>query len=194
MLRSGAGRLANGALSGACAEGQHGGLLLLAARCALAQCLDWHACTLTRLRQPYRAETLSLCDALLTRQAVKNLLHYLQETNGEAHLWLTNYCATNGTPPVDSQNSARDWLARLAAQPVTVLQDPLRATMVKREDEEAKYLREVSPRDIAERLLALRLDIANEVSVDFQKVSTANSAILLKTLSITLSESPPLED
>jgi hypothetical protein len=146
------------------------------------------------LAQPFRSETLALCDALLTRQAVKNLLHYLQETNGEAHLWLTNYCAANGAPPVDSQNGAQAWLARLAAQPVVVLQDPLRAMTVKREDELPEFLREVSPRDIAERLLALRLDIADEVRVSLEKVSTANSAILLKTLSITMSESPPLED
>lgn len=115
--------------------------------------------------------------------ARKTLLHYLQETNGEAHLFLTEYLSQNGPPAVDSGNTARDWLARLAAQPVAVMRDPNPATP-------RTETREVSPRDLTERLLALRLDVAAEVASDLDRVPTANSAILLATLKLT----NPLEE
>ena len=132
---------------------------------------------------------------MVTRQALKNLLHYLQETNGEAHLYLNDYLATNGAPKVDAEYSARAWLARLAAQPPVVLSDPGRSSAPSAAAAaQASSTREVSPRDLVERVLATRLDVAAEIVAEMDKMGASNAAVLLATLSLTLSESPPLED
>ncbi len=146
--------------------------------------------------QPYRSETAALVDALLTRQAVRTLLHYASETNGEIHLFLNEYLADHPLT-VDAQNSAKAWLSELAAQPLARLSDPGRSSAPSAagaaQTGEAG-VREVSPRDVVERILALRLDVAAEVATDLGAVREANAQVLRATLARTVSEQPPLED
>ena len=149
----------------------------------------------TSLSQPFHTEAASLLDALLTRQAVKTLLHYASETNGEVHLFLHTYIADVGAPKVDAEGSAARWLSDLAATPLQRLHNPGRSSIASPAAmEQALGEREVSPRDVVERILALRVDIAAELSADLEKVAVANGAILRATLARTLSEAPPLED
>ena len=145
--------------------------------------------------QPFRTEAASLLDALLTRQAVRTLVHYCSETNGEMHLFLNSYLAAKPLV-VDDRGSARAWLAELAAQPLTTVADPGRSSAPSpaAAEQVLNGLREVSPRDCAERILALRLDIADEFRVDLDKTAVANAEILRAALARTLSQPPPLED
>ena len=113
---------------------------------------------------PYRRETSLLLDSLITRQSVKVLLHFLGETNGEAHLWLNEHLATHGPPKVDAEGSATRWLAHLGSQPLAKVSDPGRASAPSPAAvEQALHgVREVSPRDILSRILQLRLELAKE--------------------------------
>jgi hypothetical protein len=52
----------------------------------------------------------------------------------------------------------------------------------------------VNPRELLTRLLALRLELAQELIGDLNKVQTANTDILRAVLARTLSEMPPLEE
>ena len=145
---------------------------------------------------PYRKETGQLVDAILTRQSVKILLHFLSETNGESHLWLNEYLSRVGPPKVDSDNSARVWLTEMGAQPPAKVSDPGRSSAPSPAGfEQAVHgVRDVNPRDLLTRLLALRLELAQELIGDLNKVQTANTDILRAVLARTLSEMPPLEE
>jgi hypothetical protein len=138
-------------------------------------------------------------DALLTRQAVRTLLHYLSETNGEMHLFLNEYLAAHPLV-VDAQHSAREWLATLAAQPLTRVSDPGRASAPSAAALSAadpvKGVREVSPREVVERVLALRVDIASEMCADLEKTRDGNASVLRAALARTLATPapPPAEE
>lgn len=145
--------------------------------------------------QPFRSEAASLLDALLTRQAVRTLVHYCSETNGEMHLFLNGYLAEHPLV-VDDKGTSRAWLAELAAQPLTTVAEPGRSSapspMALAQVTEG--LREVSPRDCVERIMALRLDIADEFRVDLDRTAVTNAEILRAALARTLAQPPPLED
>lgn len=115
---------------------------------------------------PYRRETSLLLDSLITRQSVKILLHFLYETNGEAHLWLNEHLAAHGAPKVDAEGSATKWLAHLGSQPPATVSDPGRSSAPSPAAvEQATGVREVNPRDIMSRILQLRLELAKEARV-----------------------------
>ena len=46
-------------------------------------------------RTPYYTQTERKFLDMITIQALKNLLHFLQETNGEMHMYLHNYIHEN---------------------------------------------------------------------------------------------------
>ena len=56
--------------------------------------------------------------------------------------------------------------------------------------------RDVSPRDVAERIMALRIEICRELLSDCgtAKIEEANREVMRRALNLTLSAHPPLED
>ncbi|KAI8473638.1 MAG: hypothetical protein J3K34DRAFT_410087 [Monoraphidium minutum] len=129
---------------------------------------------------------------LATRQAIKTLLNYLSETNGEQHLWLHNYVAD--TPlPLSGETDADEWLARLATTPLTMVQDPRRSSVptVAAQTAVLHGVREVSPRDVAERIMALRQHIATEMAEGLGRVGEANAAVRRRALELSVSEFKP---
>ena len=74
-------------------------------------------------------------------------LQFLQETNGEMHMRLHNYIADHPVVMSDGSATADQWIAELAAQPLTRLKNPGRASFVSAAAMEAALgEREVSPR------------------------------------------------
>jgi hypothetical protein len=123
---------------------------------------------------------------------LKSLLHYLHETNGEAHLWLNDYVSSVGPPNVDAERSAQAWLVDLAAMPLQTVTNPGRSSAPSLQAlEAATSTREVSPRDLVERLLALRLDIAAE-SIDLLggRPGITNAEVLRAALAKTTGSGP----
>ena len=123
-------------------------------------------------------ETQRLVKVLATRQALKTVLNYLSETNGEQHLWLHNYIADNALP-LGGDADADEWIARLASTPLTRVSDPRRSS-VPSVAAAAAVLdgeREVSPRDVADRVLALRAHIALEMAEVLAGMDDANAAV-----------------
>lgn len=139
---------------------------------------------------PYSTQSRRRLNDLLTVQAVKTLLIYLQETNGESHLFLHEYLVNHPLPATDDEHGAEQWLADLACTPLTLVSDPRRSSVCGPAGEET-YLRgkrEVSPRDIAERVLALRASLAVDFINELEKVPIRNSAILRRALTQSFAE------
>ncbi|GLI69103.1 hypothetical protein VaNZ11_013650 [Volvox africanus] len=140
-------------------------------------------------RTAYSYETGRLLKCLLTRQAIKTTLNYLSETNGELHFFLHNYWAEN--PMVmDGSTDADEWLVRLAATPWTKVQDPRRSSVVSAAAAAAVLNgeREVSPREVAERIMRLREHIAKEMTEDLSRIGADNTDVLKRTLAKTFTE------
>lgn len=141
---------------------------------------------------PYVLETAAWLDSLLTRQAVKTLIYYATETNGELHLFLNEWLVQHPLV-VDAKGSHRAWLAELGSQPLTKVLDPGRSSSPSAAalEQVLKGEREVSPRDVLERILALRIDLAEEASVSLARTSIINGEVLRATLARTLQPKPP---
>lgn len=92
-------------------------------------------------------ETSRLIKTILTRQAVKTVLNYLSETNGELHYFLHNYVSENPIP-LSGDTDADAWLVALASSPLTSVQDPRRSSVASVAAAAAvtQGKREVSPR------------------------------------------------
>jgi hypothetical protein len=105
-------------------------------------------------------------------------LNYLSETNGEQHLFLHNYVADNPLP-LAGEADADEWVARLATSPLTTVQDPRRSSVpsVAAAAAVLQGEREVSPRDVAERVLALRAHIAEEMREGLGRMGEANAGV-----------------
>lgn len=131
---------------------------------------------------PYRDETARIVDALLYRQAAKTLLSYLYESNGEGHHFLSAWLSSHGPPPVDGLHSAKAWCALLAAQPLATVADP-------RVGSGATRL--VSPRDLVERMLDVRLSLAAELGEDLGRTRASNADVLRDALARTQAPPPP---
>ena len=136
---------------------------------------------------PYVLETAAWLDALLTRQAGKTLIYYATETNGEMHLFLNEWIHDHPLV-VDAKGSHRTWLAELGSQPLTKVVDPGRSSSPSPAglEQVLKGEREVSPRDVLERILALRDDLSKEAGVSLSRTSIVNGEILRATLARTL--------
>lgn len=139
-------------------------------------------------------ETKRLVKLVATRQAVKTLLNYLSETNGEQHLWLHNYCADVGLP-LSADVDADEWIAKLASTPLTRVSDPRRSSVPSVAAAAAVMdgEREVSPRDVAERLLALRAHIAAEMAAELGRMGEANAQVKRRALEMSVSDFKPPE-
>ncbi|GLC44394.1 hypothetical protein PLESTB_000474400 [Pleodorina starrii] len=140
-------------------------------------------------RTAYSYETGRLLKCLLTRQAIKTTLNYLSETNGELHFFLHNYWADQPLV-MDGSTDADEWLVRLAATPWTKVQDPRRSSVVSAAAEAAVMNgeREVSPREVAERIMRLREHIAKEMAEDLARIPADNTDVLKRTLAKTFTE------
>jgi hypothetical protein len=81
---------------------------------------------------------------------------------------------------MDPRVDPDEWLAELASQPLSRVQDPRRSSVVSAAVANAVLHseREVSPRAVAERLLALRAHIAEEMTEDMQNIGAANTNVL----------------
>ncbi|GBF98886.1 hypothetical protein Rsub_11524 [Raphidocelis subcapitata] len=137
-------------------------------------------------------ETQRLVKLIATRQAVKTLLNYLSETNGEQHLWLHNFVADHPLP-LSGETDADEWVARLATCPLTTVQDPRRSSVPTAVAAAAVLQgeREVSPRDVAERVLALRAHIAEEMSEGLGRMPEANAAVRRRALELSVVDFKP---
>lgn len=95
-------------------------------------------------------ETSRLIKTIVTRQAVKTVLNYLSETNGELHFFLHNYISENPLP-LAGDTDADAWLVSLASSPLTSVQDPRRSSIPSAAAAAAvtQGKREVSPRSAA---------------------------------------------
>ena len=137
-------------------------------------------------RTPYYTQTERKFLDLITIQALKNMLHYLQESNGEMHMFLHNYVNENPIQ-LDEKHSMEDWLTRLAARPLTRVNDPRRSSVPGPAAEESALRngREVSPRDLVERILAARVHVAQELEGVGEKLSVRNNLIFTNALATT---------
>lgn len=140
---------------------------------------------------PYHTQNEEKLMDLLTVQSVKTVLHYLQETNGELHLFLNNYIAENpffqtrknaaGQP---KRESGEEWLIKLASSGLTTVTDVNRGSVPTIDDSQPKT-REVSPRDCAERILATRKDLGEDFVSFLEKVEVKNGSVLRNALERT---------
>ena len=140
---------------------------------------------------PYHTQNEEKLMDLLTVQSVKTVLHYLQETNGEMHLFLNNYIAENpffqtrknaaGQP---KRESGEEWLIKLASSGLTTVTDVNRGSVPTIDDSQPKT-REVSPRDCAERILATRKDLGEDFVSFLEKVEVKNGSVLRNALEKT---------
>ena len=137
-------------------------------------------------RTPYYTQTERKFLDLITIQALKNILHYLQESNGEMHMFLHNYVHENPIQ-LDEKHSMEDWLTRLAARPLTRVNDPRRSSVPGPAAEESALRngREVSPRDLVERILAARVHVAQELEGVGENLSVRNNLIFTNALATT---------
>ncbi|GMH39147.1 hypothetical protein BSKO_07045 [Bryopsis sp. KO-2023] len=138
-------------------------------------------------RTAYRAEMNHLLKSLITRQAVKTCLKYLEETNGQLHYFLHCYVAANPLP-ISADVSSEDWLTKLAASPWTTITHPGRTSNVSPAALAAAVEgeREVSPRDVAERIMKLRLHLAKEMAEDLDGLPMDNDLVLRRALEMTI--------
>jgi len=142
---------------------------------------------------PYHTQNEEKLMDLLTVQSVKTVLHYLQETNGEMHLFLHNYLHDNplgatyrnsaGQP---RRESGEEWLVKLASSGLTTVTDPMRGSVPTIEDSQPKT-REISPRDCVERILATRKDLSEDFVSFLEKVEMKNGSVLRNALERTFS-------
>jgi hypothetical protein len=142
---------------------------------------------------PYHTQNEEKLLDLLTVQSVKTVLHYLQETNGEMHMFLHNYLHDNpmgqtyrnsaGQP---RRESGEEWLVKLASSGLTTVTDPMRGSVPTLEDSQPKT-REISPRDCVERILATRKDLSEDFVSFLEKVEMKNGSVLRNALERTFS-------
>ena len=137
-------------------------------------------------RTPYYTQTERKFLDLITIQALKNMLHYLQESNGEMHMFLHNYVNENPIQ-LDEKHSMEDWLTRLAARPLTRVNDPRRSSVPGPAAEESALRngREDSPRAFVERILAARVHVAQELEGVGENLSVRNNLIFTNALATT---------
>jgi hypothetical protein len=92
-------------------------------------------------------ETSLLVRTLVTRQAIKTVLNYLSETNGELHFFLHNYISDHPLP-LGGTVDPDEWLVALASTPLSKVQDPRRSSVATAASHAAATAgeREVSPR------------------------------------------------
>lgn len=138
-------------------------------------------------RTPYFTQSERKFLDLITVQALKNCLHYLQESNGEMHMYLHEYIHNNPFN-LSETRSMDDWLVQLAAQPLKRVSDPRRSSVPGPAAEEAALRggREVSPRDLVERILAARKHVAQELREVTDNITVKNNAIFTKALSTSI--------
>jgi len=129
---------------------------------------------------PYRKESLILLKQILLRQTIKTILHFTGETNGELHRYLHTYIADNPLK-LDGVTDPDVWLSELAAAPLTKVQHPGRASFVSISAQEAATSeRDVSPRDLAERIIRLMDGISQEMSDDLLNMKGKHQERIMK--------------
>lgn len=143
-------------------------------------------------RSPYYTQTERRFVDLITIQAIKNTLHYLQETNGEMHMYLHAYVAEH---PIANEDMD-EWLSALASTPLTRVVDPRRSSVPgpKEEEDALRKGRKVSPRDVCERIMACRVEVAKELAGVSNQLSVRNSSVLRKALEATFREYDDVTD
>lgn len=140
-------------------------------------------------RTAYSFETSLLVRTLVTRQAIKTVLNYLSETNGELHFFLHNYISDNPLP-LGGTVDPDEWLVALASTPLSKVKDPRRSSVASAASHAAATAgeREVSPREVAERILGLRQHIATEVMEELGGMGQANAGVTRRALEKTIGE------
>lgn len=140
-------------------------------------------------RTAFSYETQRLTKTLITRQAIKTCLNYLSETNGELHFFLHNYVAEHPLP-LAPETDADAWLVALASSPLSEVQDPRRSSVPSAAAAAAALQgkREVSPREVAERILGLREHISRELVEELGAMGEANIDVKRRALTNTVTD------
>lgn len=130
-----------------------------------------------------------MAKTLVTRQAIKTVLNYLSETNGELHYFLHNYVAEHPLP-LAAETDADEWLVALASSPLSEVVDPRRSSVASVAAAAAALQgkREVSPREVADRILGVREHISKELLEELALIPDANTDIKRRALSKTVTE------
>lgn len=122
---------------------------------------------------------------LLTERSAKTLAYYLSETNLHVYHWLSNFMKHNPIPRDGAWDdvSGETFLRKLLSMQV----------------DEAKYDTgrdkmfdctgsvTVDPRQLAQRIMDIRMQVAQEFSDDLRTIGEENSGLLRETLSSSLS-------
>ena len=113
--------------------------------------------------------------ALVTRQALKTMLNYLSETNGEMHFFLNNYVADHPLP-MNGSTDADDWIVDLASTPLSRVQDPSRSSVpsVAAAAAVLQGVREVSPRSVRARPLVNQFSIITIIIIIIRSTVVIN--------------------
>ncbi|KAL3142311.1 hypothetical protein ABBQ38_002652 [Trebouxia sp. C0009 RCD-2024] len=136
---------------------------------------------------PFRDGNRDRLVGLLTERAARTLCYYLSETNLNVHHWLMSYMQRNPIPRSGGWDdvSGETFLRNLLSMPLehakwTTGRDPLYDNIPGCG---------VDPRNLAQRVMAIRSQLALEFIEDLRDVSEENSTLLRESLVTSLSMS-----
>lgn len=144
---------------------------------------------------PFRDGNRDRLVGLLTERAARTLCYYLSETNLNVHHWLMTYMQKYPIPRSGAWDdvSGETFLRKLLSMPTehakwTTGRDPLY---------DNSHGCGVDPRNLAQRIMAIRSQVALEFIEDLKEVSEENSVLLRESLVASLSlsfDSLPVAD
>lgn len=144
---------------------------------------------------PFRDGNRDRLVGLLTERAARTLCYYLSETNLNVHHWLMSYMQKYPIPRSGAWDdvSGETFLRNLLSMPLelakwTTGRDPLYDNIPGCG---------VDPRNLAQRIMAIRSQVAVEFIEDLKEVSEENSLLLRESLVTSLSlsfDSLPVAD
>ncbi|KAL0020346.1 hypothetical protein WJX79_000198 [Trebouxia sp. C0005] len=134
---------------------------------------------------PFRDGNRDRLVGLLTERAARTLCYYLSETNLNVHHWLMTYMQKYPIPRSGAWDdvSGETFLRKLLSMPTehakwTTGRDPLYDNIPGCG---------VDPRNLAQRIMAIRSQVALEFIEDLKEVSEENSVLLRESLVASLS-------
>ena len=105
-------------------------------------------------------------------------------------MFLNNYCSENEFFKAKERGlkeTSEEWLCTLSSVPLAQVEDKMRASVPSYESMEPR-VRQVSPRDIAERIMLARMDIARDMCEMLEACERKNGNVLREALERTVSD------
>lgn len=134
---------------------------------------------------PYRDGNRDRLIGLLTERAARTLCYYLSETNLNVYHWLMMYMKKNPIPRSGAWDdvSGETFLRTLLSMNIEEARFET--------GRDAMYDRTVScgvdPRSIAQRIMAIRTQIAKEMTSDLKNVSEENALLMRESITLSFS-------